>query len=92
MDGRIFSIDELREEIVAELVMLRRNTLEGSTEETFVNDVIRFAKTWSPQRTGAAPPPGMQFVHFTVNGQPVDPTQFQQGMNNAQDFGNNSGT
>lgn len=76
MTGRQFSLDDLRNEIVAELVMLRHDTGERSQEEQFVNDVITFAKTWrTPDSAFIRRPPQIQMMQFTINGQPFDPSQ-----------------
>lgn len=76
MTGRQLSLDDLRNEIVAELVMLRHDTGERSQEEQFVKDVITFAKTWGLADSAfIRRPPQMQMMHVTINGQPFDPSQ-----------------
>lgn len=80
MTGRQFSLDDLRNEIVAELVMLRHDTGERSQEEQFIKDVITFAKTWgTPDSAFIRRPPQMQMIQFTINGQPVDPSMMSGG-------------
>ena len=73
------SIDGKKTEVVARLLSIR-HSLDDTDEASYamVTDAIRFIRAW-----GTAPPPqqGPQFMQFTVNGQPVDPSQFARGQN-----------
>lgn len=67
------NIDDFKFELIEKLVSVRRRLKDSDdVKRRMVCDTITFVKKWG------TPPPQTQtqFIQFTVNGQPVDPSQF----------------
>lgn len=75
MTTQPLSLDELQEELVAELMRLRHSTSEGSVEEFFISETNMFVKTWGNANSAfirRSDIPQMQTMQFFVNGQPMN--------------------
>lgn len=77
--------EEYINEIIGGLAVKRHSAKAGSEEYNLLSAMIEFAKKWGqPDSMFTGRPPQMQFVHFTVNGQPVDPAAMGGQWNTTQ--------
>ena len=77
--------EEYINEIIGGLAVKRHAANVRSEEYGLLSDVIEFVKTWGrPDGAFVRRPQQMQFVHFTVNGQPVDPATMGGQWNTTQ--------
>lgn len=72
-------------EIIGGLAVKRHAAKVGSEEYGLLSDMIEFVKTWGrPDSVFVRRPQPIQFVQFTVNGQPVDPATMGEQWNTTQ--------
>ncbi len=77
--------EEYINEIIGSLAVKRHAADVGSEEYNLLSDMIEFAKKWGrPDSMFTGGSPQMQFVRFTVNGQPVDPATMGGQWNTTQ--------